>query len=952
MTTVWTTNDATVAARADEPHYVVASHLGSANHLTFDGSAETNGFLVVYGGAGDDVITGGDRADTIYVGQGGNDIVNGAGGNDVFQFGATFTADDQVDGGTGNDKVWLNGDYSAGVTFTATTMVNVEKIAVAAGHDYSLTTNDATVAAGETLSVVASRLGSGNHLTFDGSAETDGYFIVYGGAGDDAITGGGRADRIHLGQGGNDTVDGGGGNDSIYMGGSLTADDRIDGGSGANAVYLDGTATPSVTFGATTMVNVQGLFLDGGHNYDLTTSDATVANGSFLEVDASQLTSHDSLTFDGSAETGGAFLIAGGAGNDNVTGGHQSDEIDMSAGGVDIVHANGGDDEVYMGSALRANDRINGGTGNDTVIFDGNYTGSHAIVLAAHTLNSVEAIELGSSHSYDITSNDATVAAGSFLIVDGSQLLAHDTVAFDGSAETDGVFELSDGLGNDTLIGGQQADFLSFDGGGTDKGVGGGGDDFIDACGHVDPTDQFDGGAGVDAIELTADETSTGNYTGPNALHFTGAMMQNFEQMDLDGGGSYDITTVDANVNAGVAFDVDGSDLLSTDTLRFDGSAETDGTFVFNMGGSFVAGDQLIGGAGNDALELSGDYSAGVTFAANTIASVETITLDAGGNYNLIADDGNVAAGATLTVYASALTLGDSVSFDGSAETDGSFAFVGGTAPGSVFIGGAQADSFDLTRGYAQVTGNGGADTFTLDASGDGQITYNGAAGFDLHVLRHDRERGFFRFADFHSRRPCGRSRYDRYDGRSQHGEFRHRSRERYRFEPACGRACGRCFTPDGGTLGNTGHAFLSRRYERNGRLSGRSRSGDRHHRLCRDAHDRRFRELTCGSGGAAAFVLCGFDCGAERDRIGDGRKLDCVDAGAFDAQMAVAEQAAPHALRHPHAFDVVQRDLVGLQREPAGFHHEAMCRDPAISVVHLRIIIGIATIRPTIVIA
>ncbi|HEY1709442.1 MAG TPA: calcium-binding protein [Rhizomicrobium sp.] len=683
---------------------------------------------IIHGHPGDDDLTGTSGNDEFLLQKGGNDIVNGAGGDDIFLFGATFTADDQVDGGTGNDMIFLNGDYSAGVIFAATTMVNVEKIALAAGNDYSLTTNDANVAAGETLTVVASRLGSGNHLTFDGSAETDGHFVVMGGAGDDTLTGGAQSDHFYLGQGGNDTVHAGGGNDHITMGGSFTAGDQLDGGRGFDVVRLDGTGTASVVFGATTMVNVEDLILDGGHSYNLTTNDATVAGGQFMEIDGYGLTAGDTLTFNGAAETDGAFLIAGGAGRDNVTGGMSSDFFDMSAGGNDTVHGGGGNDQIYMGGALTASDHLNGGGGGNVVILDGNYTGTRALVLAANTLNNIQDIELGPQHSYDITSNDATVAAGSFLIVDGSQLLADKTLSFDGSAETDGNFSLADGLGNDVLIGGLQADFLSFDGGGTDKGEGGGGDDFIDACGHVDPTDQFDGGAGFDTIELTADETSTGSYTGINALHLTGPMMLNFEQMDLDGGGSYDITTVDANVNAGVTFEVDGSDLFSTDTLRFDGSAETDGTFLFHMGGSFVAADQLIGGAGNDTLELGGDYSGGLTFAANSLTSVETIVLDNGGVYNLVSDDGNVAAGTTLTVDASALGFGETVSFDGSAETDGSFAFIGATVPGSVYIGGAQADTFDLTGSYAQATGNGGADTFTLDADGDALLTYHSAA--------------------------------------------------------------------------------------------------------------------------------------------------------------------------------------------------------------------------------
>jgi len=92
----------------------------------------------------------------------------------------------------------LNSDYTGGnaVTFGATTMVNVENLLLSAGHSYSLTTNNATVAAGQTLTVDASALGSGNSLTFNGSAETDGHFIIKSGLGADNLTGGALSDTF------------------------------------------------------------------------------------------------------------------------------------------------------------------------------------------------------------------------------------------------------------------------------------------------------------------------------------------------------------------------------------------------------------------------------------------------------------------------------------------------------------------------------------------------------------------------------------------------------------------------------------------------------------------------------------------------------------------------------------------------------------------------------------
>ena len=64
--------------------------------------------------------------------------------------------------------------------------------------------------------------------------------------------------------------------------------------------------------------------------------------------------------------------------------------------------------------------------------------------------------------------------------------------------------------------------------------------------------------------------------------------------------------------------------------------------------------------------------------------------LGAGFNYALTEDDGNVAAGETLTVNASVLGAANTAKFIGTAESDGKFVFLGG-AGDDVFKGGAGA---------------------------------------------------------------------------------------------------------------------------------------------------------------------------------------------------------------------------------------------------------------------
>jgi len=47
------------------------------------------------------------------------------------------------------------------------------------------------------LKIQATQLAAGQSLTFDGSAEMDGSFIIYGGQGDDNLTGGAGKARLH-----------------------------------------------------------------------------------------------------------------------------------------------------------------------------------------------------------------------------------------------------------------------------------------------------------------------------------------------------------------------------------------------------------------------------------------------------------------------------------------------------------------------------------------------------------------------------------------------------------------------------------------------------------------------------------------------------------------------------------------------------------------------------------
>lgn len=137
--------------------------------------------------------------------------------DDVFAMGANFSATDLINGGAGADTVVLNGNYATGVTLTATTIANIEKFLLSAGHSYKLTFHLGDVAAGQSLTVDGSSLGTADKMTIVASSDTQGAYTMLGGAGADTLTGGGKADTINGGAG-NDRITGGGGGDFITPG--------------------------------------------------------------------------------------------------------------------------------------------------------------------------------------------------------------------------------------------------------------------------------------------------------------------------------------------------------------------------------------------------------------------------------------------------------------------------------------------------------------------------------------------------------------------------------------------------------------------------------------------------------------------------------------------------------------------------------------------------------------
>lgn len=136
-------------------------------------------------------------------------------------------------------------------------------------------------------------------------------------------------------------------------------------------------------------------------------------------------------------------------------------------------------------------------------------------------------------------------------------------------------------------------------------------------------------------------------------------------------------------------------------------------------------------------LDLSGDFSAGFTLTALSF-DVDRITVRAGNDYVLVANDNFVGAGETLVVDAQALGADDRIMFDGMAETDGRFIFIGGDSD-DFFFGGAGADWVEGGGGADVLSGGGGSDIFVYRAPSDSTgADYDTLADFNPEADRID----------------------------------------------------------------------------------------------------------------------------------------------------------------------------------------------------------------------
>jgi Ca2+-binding RTX toxin-like protein len=417
--------------------------------------------------------------------------------------------------------------------------------------------------------------------------------------------------------------------------------------------------------------------------------------------------------------TEGDDTFVGTPGDDEFRGFGGNDTFLLQQGGNDVADGGAGQDLFYFGAAFTAADSVDGGTGNDFLVLQGVYPN---LVLTADTLVNVEHIVFwtfgnngqggatGTPNRFQITSVDATIAAGSVLTVDARQLGNNEPVIFNGAAETDGRFFFYGGAGNDYFTGGAGSD--SFDGGtGTDTYTGGGGNDVYFVDHPADVVIEAVGGGGFDAVyskvnyvlragsevELLAINglfssqpmTLTGNELVQSIVGATG-------NDSLNGLGGNDFLTGNAGndvLNGGT-----GADVMA-------GGVGNDVYFVDQAGDSI----QEAVGAGSDAVYVTGDY-----------------VLQGGAEVELLAVTG---AAASVGVILHGNEFGQSI-----VGGSGGDALVGGGG-NDLITGNDGADMIDGGAGNDGLRGGAGADFFRFlsasDSSGAGDSIYDFVSGTD-----------------------------------------------------------------------------------------------------------------------------------------------------------------------------------------------------------------------------
>jgi Ca2+-binding RTX toxin-like protein len=360
---------------------------GQAGDDIIDASAVGAGgpALVIDGGFGNDILLGSAGADNM-IGSDGDDVLLGNGGVDT------------LDGSTGDNLLFQDGNnVTTGVVTifgnASDNTIVISRDAAGAILSNGVAIPGATVA--NTALIRVFGMGGNDTITFSEASGALPAAMLFGGAGNDVLTGGSGGDFLFGGIG-NDTLLGKGGFDFLFGGAdndTLTggdADDQVFGEAGADRMIWNPGDDTDLNEGGTGVDTVE---VNGGNGAEEFT---TTANGTRVRFDrltpapfsidigtcenlvlnanggndtfsaTGNLATLIQITVDGGT---GDDIILGSNGNDLLLGGDNNDFIDGNQGNDTIILGAG--DDTFQWDPGDGSDTVEGGDGNDRVVFNG-----------------------------------------------------------------------------------------------------------------------------------------------------------------------------------------------------------------------------------------------------------------------------------------------------------------------------------------------------------------------------------------------------------------------------------------------------------------------------------------------------------------------------------------------------------------------------------------------------
>jgi len=558
---------------------------------------------------------------------------------------------------------------------------------------------------------------------------------LFGGAGNDVLTGGSGADQLFggagndtlLGKGGNDLLFGGDGNDTLIGG---TGDDQVFGEAGNDRmIWNPGDGTDLFEGGD----GVDTAEVNGGNGAE---TFSIIANGTRVRFDRLGpapfsldigTTENLVLNMNGGDDTFTAgnglaplinLTVDGGAGNDTITGGDGNDTL-LGGDGNDVIAGGRGNDTAQLGAGDDTfvwnpgdgSDVVEGQDGTDTLVFNGanvnetmsiSANGSRVrftrdIGAVTMDLNGIEHIQLSARGGADtIVVGDLTGTGVTQVAIDlasipgtGAGDLAADSVTVNGTKGND-VIEVQSQNGALVVTGLPEVVTVS-------------GSESIDAL-------IVSGGAGNDT--LSAATLPADNVT-----------------LTLDGGAGND--TIIGSQGADSLFGGDGNDIVTggrgNDTALLGNGNDT---FIWNPGDG---SDLVEGQAGTDTLVFNGanidekiDISANGGHASLT-RDIANITMDLD---NVETIDVNAKGGAdTITVNDLTGTDVNKVNID-LGQTGGG----GDGAVDTIVINATKGDdTITVTNNNGVITVSGLPETVTIsNFEANDRLVINGLGGNDV----------------------------------------------------------------------------------------------------------------------------------------------------------------------------------------------------------------------------